>query len=177
LLENEKDIIHKAKQGDSRAFDRLVDEYGKKIYNTAYKYLGNYNDAGEIAQEVFIKVYKAIKDFKEESLFSTWIYRIAVNVCMDELRKRKNSRTLSMDEIIYTEDGEVRMQWSDKSEGPEAAVVKKELRTAVHSAIRELNEDYRIVIILREFNGLSYEEIGKVLNCPTGTVKSRINRA
>ena len=90
MCENEREILEKAKGGDIESFEQLVEQYQKRVFNIALRMIGNYDDAAELAQEVFIRVYKSIKNFKGESLFSTWVYRITTNVCLDELRKRRN---------------------------------------------------------------------------------------
>jgi RNA polymerase sigma-70 factor (ECF subfamily) len=139
--------------------------------------LHNQEDAYDITQEVFIRVFKSMKEFREEASFSTWIYRITKNACLDELRKRKNKATVSLDEDLETEDGAIKRQVEDCSPGPDALYESMELRDIVRTAIELLSDEHKFVIILRDLQGFSYEEIAKVLECPEGTVKSRINRA
>jgi RNA polymerase sigma-70 factor (ECF subfamily) len=174
---NENDLVKKAKNGDVEAFERLVEGYQKKVFNIAYRMLGNYDDASELAQEALIKIYKSLKSFKEESQLSTWIYRITTNVCLDELRKRKNKAVVYIDEKIRSEDDEITRQVEDKQPTPEQRAEQNEVKKAINNAIQSLSQDYKIVIILRDIQGLSYDEIAEILKCPTGTVKSRINRA
>ncbi|MCX7748555.1 MAG: sigma-70 family RNA polymerase sigma factor [Clostridia bacterium] len=176
-VENEKHLLIKAKNGDIEAFEKLIGEYQKKVFNIAFRMVGNHDDASEIAQEVFLKVYKSLKSFKEEASFSTWIYRITTNVCLDELRKKKNKKVISLDEEIKAQDGEMKRQVVDDSPTPEMAVEGKIIRKAVSDSIKMLSEEHRIVIVMRDIQGFSYEEIAKVLKCPEGTIKSRINRA
>lgn len=170
-------LIEKSKKGDISAFEELIETYQNKVFNIAYSMLNNYEDANDVAQEVFIRVYKSIKNFKGESSFSTWLYRITTNVCLDELRKRKNKNVVSIDEDIPFDDGEVTRQIVDDGPTPDIIAEKKEVREIVNEAIGQLSEEHKTVIILRELQGLSYEEISKIINCPRGTVKSRINRA
>lgn len=177
MSDNEKLLLDKAKKGDVEAFEILVEKYQKKVFNIALRMLGNYDDASELAQEAFIKIYKSINSFKQESSFSTWIYRIATNVCLDELRRRKNRNIAYIDEEIQTEDGEIRRELMDNSMSPEAVAELNEMRQAVNNAIMSLSEEHRIVVVMRDIHGMSYEEISKITNCPEGTVKSRINRA
>ncbi len=170
-------LIEISKKGDISAFEELIETYQNKVFNIAYSMLNNYEDANDVAQEVFIRVYKSIKNFKGESSFSTWLYRITTNVCLDELRKRKNKNVVSIDEDIPFDDGEVTRQIVDDGPTPDIIAEKKEVREIVNEAIGQLSEEHKTVIILRELQGLSYEEISKIINCPRGTVKSRINRA
>jgi RNA polymerase sigma-70 factor (ECF subfamily) len=177
LFENEKYLLEKSKEGDIEAFEYLVTKYQKKVFNIALRLLGNYDDASELTQEAFIKIYKSIKNFKEESLLSTWIYRIATNVCLDELRKRKKRWVLSLDEEIQSEDGGIHRQVEDDSPTPDVIAEINDTKNTINKAIRKLQEEHRIVLILRDLQGFSYEEIAKIINRPEGTVKSRINRA
>lgn len=177
MIENEKVLLDRCCTGDAAAFETLISSYQKKVYNIAYRMLGNIDDASEIAQEVFIKVFKSIRQFKGEAAFSTWVYKITVNMCLDELRKRKKSRAVYIDEAVRLEDGEVEKQIPGELPGPEEMAEKNELRKIVENAIRRLDEKHRCVIVLRDIQGMSYEEIAQILNCPSGTIKSRINRA
>ncbi len=177
MFENEKYLLEKSKEGDIEAFEYLVTKYQKKVFNIALRLLGNYDDASELTQEAFIKIYKSIKNFKEESLLSTWIYRIATNVCLDELRKRKKRWVLSLDEEIQSEDGGIHRQVEDDSPTPDVIAEINDTKNTINKAIRKLQEEHRIVLILRDLQGFSYEEIAKIINRPEGTVKSRINRA
>lgn len=177
MAEVESVLIRKAKNGDIHAFENLIENHRKRVYNIAFKMLHNQEDAYDITQEVFIRVFKSMKGFREEASFSTWIYRITKNACLDELRKRKNKATVSMDEDLETEDGTIKRQVEDCSPGPDALYESMELRDIVRTAIELLSDEHKFVIILRDLQGFSYEEIAKVLECPEGTVKSRINRA
>lgn len=177
MSENEKLLLERAKKGEVEAFELLIERYQKKVFNIALKMLGNYDDASELAQEAFIKIYKSIKGFKEESSFSTWVYRIATNVCLDELRKRKNRKLTYLDEVIQSEDGDLKREIADQGLSPDAIAEQKELKRALNQAILSLSEEHRVVLIMRDLHGMTYEEIAKVTKCPEGTVKSRINRA
>lgn len=174
---NEKDLLQKARNGDIEAFELLIEKHQKKVFNIALRMIGNYDDASELAQEVFIRVFKSIRSFKEESSFSTWIYRITANVCLDEIRKRKNKNFVSLDDDLKLDDGDVKRQVMDPEPTPEILAEKNETRKIVNEAIQSLPADHRIVIALRDIQGFSYDEISKIVNCPVGTVKSRINRA
>lgn len=173
----EKLLVKKSQSGDIEAFEQLVSAYDKRAYNIAYRVMGNEEDAKDMAQEAMLRVYRSIKDFKGQSSFSTWLYRIVTNVCLDELRRRKNDKHVSFDSTIQTEDGELHMELSSDKETPETAYERVEQRELIKKAIRELNDEYRSVIVLRDIQGFSYEEISNMLECSLGTVKSRINRA
>ncbi|HOQ06184.1 MAG TPA: sigma-70 family RNA polymerase sigma factor [Clostridiales bacterium] len=175
--QNERLLISKAKAGDVAAFEQLIEAYQKKVYNLALRMTGNQEDAADLAQEAFIRVFRSISGFKEQSSFSTWVYRITTNVCLDEIRKRKNRKVISIDEDIHMDDGEMRRQIVSDDPLPDELAERAELRSIVNDAINSLPEDQRIVITLRDLNGLSYEEIAQILDIPGGTVKSRINRA
>ncbi len=173
----EKNLLERAKSGDIAAFEQLIESYQRKIFNIAFRMLGNYDDAGDLTQEVLIRIYKSIRSFKEQSSFSTWIYRITTNVCLDELRKRKNKKVVSLDDEIRLEDGEMKRQIESGDPSPEETVETEELKKFVDDSIAQLSEEHRMVIVLRDIQGFSYEEIAEIIKCPAGTVKSRINRA
>lgn len=175
--QNEQYLLEKAKAGDVAAFEELVGSYQKKMYNLAYRIVGNPEDAADMVQEALIRIFRSIAKFKEQSSFSTWIYRITTNVCLDELRRRKNKKEFSLDQEIHGEDGDMKRQIKSDDISPDSAAEQEELREIVNSAINSLPEDQKVVISLRDIQGLTYSEISQVLDCPEGTVKSRINRA
>jgi len=177
MSNNEQLLLERSKAGDIAAFETLIEAYQKKIFNLAYRIVGNYDDAGDLAQEALIRIFRSIANFKEQSSFSTWVYRITTNVCLDDIRKKKNRRVLSLDEEIHVEDGEMKRQIMSDDPLPDEVAEKEELRHLVNSAIKGLPEEQRLVITLRDIQGLTYDEISEVLDCPSGTVKSRINRA
>lgn len=177
MSESEKSLLKKAKSGDVEAFEKLIEEHQGKVFNIAYRMIGNFDDAHDMAQEVFIRVYRSLATFKEQASFSTWIYRITKNVCLDELRKRKNKNILYIDEDIKLDEGDISRQLESQDETPEIQLERKELKSTIKKAIDALQHDHRLVVILRDIQGFSYEEISKILDCPEGTVKSRINRA
>lgn len=174
-----EELINKAQNNDINAFEQLIAEHQATVYNIALKIMGNPDDAADAAQEALIKIFKNIKKFKGESKFSTWIYRIAHNVCIDEYRKRKNKSsyvTRSLDEQY--EDGENPvLNVPDTSLTPEEQTLKNERIEMLNKAINSLSPISRTAILLRDVKSFSYEEIAKIQNCSLGTVKSRINRA
>lgn len=177
MVENEKNLLEKAKNRDIEAFEVLIEGCRKKVYNISLRFLGNQEDAMDISQEVFIKIFRSLESFKGNSSFDTWVYRMTVNLCLDELRKRKNKNVISIDESFPSEDGDFKKQFDDKSPGPDVLAERKETKRIIEDAVNSLNEEHRTAIILRDIQGFSYEEVARLINCPEGTVKSRINRA
>lgn len=168
------DVIKRIQRGDRNAFNELVSEYEKQIINIAYGLLSDREDAYDAAQEVFIRIYKSIDSFKGQSSLSTWIYRITVNICNDMLRKRQRSAvTVS----ISGDEDSLETELPDTKPTPEEAAEQSEAQAAVRRALEALSAEYRQVITLCDLQGLSYDETATVLKCPTGTVKSRLNRA
>lgn len=173
----DEELVRRSQKGDIDAFEQLISKYQQKIYNIAYRLMGNPYDANDLAQEALIKVYRSIGGFRLDASFSTWVYHIVTNVCRDELRKRSRHQTTSLDEPVYVEDGEVSKEVADSSYSPEYAYEQKESEEYIQKLINSLNPEYRIVIVLREMLGFSYEEISAELDITLGTVKSRLNRA
>lgn len=170
-------LIKKAQSGDVSAFEKIVSEYQNVVYSVVYRYAENSEDAEDMSQEVFIKMFKNINSFQFKSKLSTWIYRVATNTCIDLVKKFKQDNTYSLDEGIESVDGEKNyIEISDVSMAPENVYERYETRDVINQAIKNLNEEYRTVIILRDIEGLSYDEISEVLSCSVGTVKSRISR-
>ena len=177
MEEMEKLLVTKSKKGNLDAFEELISAYERKAYNIAYRMMGNEEDAKDMAQEAFIKIYKSIQNFREESSFSTWLYRIVTNVCLDELRKRKKDKLVPLELSIETDKGTAIVELSAERETPEDIYERVEKKQLIQNAISSLGEDYKTVIILRDIQGFGYEEIATMLNCSLGTIKSRINRA
>ena len=163
---NEHMVINRAKQGDQRAFETLVTEYEQKVYSLAYHYVGSEQDAMDICQEVFLRVYRFLPQFSGESRFSTWLYRVTSNACKDFLRK-KGSRM----EVSLSQEGE------EEDYTPENVLEQKEMRRQIEESLHQLSPDHREILVMRDVLGLSYEEIANSLDLEEGTVKSRISRA
>ena len=170
-------VVQQVKEGKAESFEILVERYQKQVYNIAYRFTGNRDDAYDLSQEAFLKAYRGIKNFRQDSSFKTWIYHIASNVCRDFLRKENKVYKVSIDEPVQSEHGDMEKQLADSSMGPDEAYESKELSEFIQDIINDLQQEYKEVIILREMQQLSYEEIAKVLDCSIGTVKSRLNRA
>ena len=175
-MSNEKALVQQAKAGDRNAFAALVTAYESKIYNLALRYLGNREDAMDASQEVFLRVFRFLPGFNEESGFSTWIYRIGVNVCKDMLTKRSRRNEQSL-EIPDEEDETRQLEIADDRHDPQQLLEGAELRQVLSDAISTLPEQQREMIVLRDIQGLTYDEIATVLSLEPGTVKSRLSRA
>jgi len=176
VFENEDSLLTKAKQGDIESFEKLTCSYYTKVFNICYRMLNNTEDANEQAQETFIKAFRYIKDFKGNCSFYTWLYRIATNVCLDYLRKNKSKKDISLEQNTF-EDISLKDRLVSDICGPEKVAEMNAQKEAIRQALSKMNEKNRIVIILRDFKGLSYEEVSEIINVPVGTVKSRISRA
>ena len=173
----ERDLIRKAKQGDMLAFEELILKHEKIVYNLALRMMNHSEDAMDISQEVFLKAYRSLSNFDERSAFSTWLYRITHNTCIDEIRKRKGKQTYSLEEDLESEDGSMQRQVADDGDTPEESLMRKEQKSEILRALDNLSEEHKAAIILRDVKGMSYEEIAEILELTLGTVKSRINRA
>ena len=164
-------LIKRAQKKDSAALEALIYAYEKRVYNISYRYMGNEADAWDMAQESLIKIYQNISSFRGNSAFSSWVYRLTVNTCLDGLRKRKKA-PVSLDRSL--EDG---ISCKDKSTPtPEEHALSTERSADIQRAINKLSDDHKSVIVLRHIAGLSYEEISSCLGVSIGTVKSRISR-
>ena len=169
-------VIQKVQNGDVNAFEDLVAAYEQNVYNLALRMTGNPEDAEDMAQEAFLKAYNSLPSFRGDSKFSVWLYRIVSNVCLDFLRKKNKRGAISLS--VEDDDGEdTQLDLPDTSQSPEELLEKKLTREAVRRGLAALPPDARQILLLREIEGLSYEEIGEVLGLESGTVKSRIFRA
>lgn len=173
-------LISRAAEGDEAAFSDLLGRYERMVYNLAFQYTQNREDAADVAQDTFLKLWRTLPSFRGESSFSTWLFRITQNCALDHLRRRAGNRTLSLtyDGDESDEEGRERELVDDSVEhNPAAQLEQNERAKAVRAAIASLRADHREVLVLREMEGLSYTRIAEMLGLELGTVKSRINRA
>jgi len=172
----DKQLVKKVQAGDKRAFDLLVLKYQPKILGLVSRYVHDSHEVQDVTQEAFIKAYRALPRFRGDSAFYTWLYRIAINTAKNHLvarsRRPPGSDVDIEDAEYYEAGGALRDQ-----ENPENQLFSEELRAVVDAAISELPDDLRTAVTLREFDGLSYEDIADIMDCPVGTVRSRIFRA
>src|ERR1700761_3143891 len=170
-------LVRRVQRGDKGAFDALVLKYQHKLVKLVMRYVRNPAEAEDIAQEAFIKAYRALPQFRGDSAFYTWLYRIAINTAKNALAARdRNPVTYELDLQGNDESSDVVGRLKDP-ETPEGLALTEEIRATVNAAIGELPEDLRTAIVLRELEGMSYEEIAQSMDCPVGTVRSRIFRA
>ena len=172
-------LVRAIQAGDMAAFDRLVLKYKDKIFNLVCWFLGDYQEANDCAQETFIKVFKSLKKFRFESAFSTWLYRIAINTCKNKLKSsafRWKKKTVSLENPKGSKDGDLAFEIRDESPSPVIELEKKERLTLIRKAIKSLHEEQNEVVVLRDIQGLSYEEIAIITGLNIGTVKSRLAR-
>ncbi|HEX6989287.1 MAG TPA: sigma-70 family RNA polymerase sigma factor [Bacillota bacterium] len=168
--------MRRVRSGDVSAFEPLVRRYERRVYSLALRYSGDRDDAYDLTQETFVRAFRALRSFRGDASFSTWLHRIAVNVCLDELRRRRSRPNARLDEPLATEDGEAVRQLADDDPGPQQRLEQKELGETIRQEIAALPAEYATVVILRDLQDLSYEEIAQVLDISLGTVKSRLHR-
>ena len=174
--EEELRTVESVLGGDVNAFETLVLSYEKNVYNLALRMVKNPEDASDMAQEAFIRAYNSLAYFRGESKFSVWLYRIVSNVCLDFLRSRSRHPTVSLS-VENDEGEETELDIPDESQSPEALLERRLTRDSVRRGLDALSEEYRQILLLREIQGLSYDEIAETLSMELGTVKSRIFRA
>ncbi|MBR2572686.1 MAG: sigma-70 family RNA polymerase sigma factor [Clostridia bacterium] len=168
---DEMTLIRDAAKGDASAFERLMREHEGRMYAVALRMCGNREDAQDCLQEAMLRIFRALGSFKGQSTFSTWVYRVTMNACLDELRRRKVRTASSLDVLL--DNG-----WAPTSEDdtPEKYSIAADQRRYLQKAIASLPEDMRAAIVLRDVQGFSYDEIARVLDANVGTIKSRISR-
>lgn len=173
----EKRLIELSVGGDVEAFETLIQSHQKRVYNIALRMTGNPEDAQELAQDAIVRAFTSIGKFRGDSSFSTWLYRITINVCTDFLRKRNRAAVISMEQGPVSNESQQGLQIEEESPGPDELAEKKQLKELVRDAIESLSDEHKQVLILRDIMDMSYKEIANMLNVNEGTIKSRINRA
>jgi len=174
--DTDKELVKRVQKGDHAAFDLLFARYQSKIINLISRYVRDSEEVRDVAQEAFIKAYRALPRFRGDSAFYTWLYRIAINTAKNHLvsrSRRPPTSDVDVDDADYRDDAEMLRTGED----PEGALSRDELQAAIEQALVDLPEDLRSALTLREFDGLSYEQIAQIMECPVGTVRSRIFRA
>ncbi len=176
---SERDLVERSREGDRDAFGALVGKYQSDVLGLAQRIVGNYHDACEVAQEAFVKAFLGIEKFRGDSSFRTWLYAIVINLSRNHLRVRgrQRSRFESLEEENPWGEGQLRRQVASTNPGPDMEAQRGELRQQLERAIGLLPLEQREVIVLRDVDGLSYEEVARAIRCSTGTVKSRLHRA
>ncbi|OIQ12423.1 RNA polymerase sigma factor [Neomoorella thermoacetica] len=175
-MPSDEELLARSRDGDAEAFTLLVERYQRMLFTIAYRFLGNTEDAGDAAQEALVRAFKNLAAFRGQCSFKTWLQHIIANVCRDELRRLKRRPTLSLDNLLETGGG-FRELSAGEVTSPEEVFLTREGEDRLHRLIQALTPEYRVVVIMRDLQGFSYEEIASHLGCPVGTVKSRLSRA
>ena len=174
---NEELLIKRAQRGNLEAFEKLVHQYDARIMKIAYDMLNNVEDARDVYQDIFIKVYRAIGKFRFQSEFYTWLFRIAINTCINFRKKRKESKNISLDQIKDHEGTYWEMNWNAKEIDPEKQVLNQELNEKINKGIGKLSNQQRAVFVLRHYHGYKLKQIAEIMECSEGTVKNYLFRA
>ena len=176
----DEDLIRRTARGDNAAFDKLMTRYQEKVYNFCYRFLGDREEANDCAQDIFVKAFKSARKFRFQSKFSTWLYRIAANTCKNRTTSsyyRHSRQTLSVagqeEQVSFSETTGI----GDRELSPRDALEKKEARERIQTAINTLPAEQKEVVILRDIQGFSYEDIARITGRSPGTIKSRLARA
>jgi len=178
-LESDVGLVEECRRGDPRAFDTLINRYKDRIYNAAYRFLGNHEEAADLCQEVFVRAYRAIDGFEGKAKVSTWLYSITLNLCRNRVRdsKRKGrDKGVSLELLQERSPGRTD-NFAGGGTSPSDNAVRAELETALHACLEALPDHYRMTFVLRTYEDLAYDEIAEAMGCPSGTVKSRLNQA
>ena len=170
-------VLQRAKEGDLKAFEEIYQMYHRRIYNAVYGMLGDPDDAQDVTQDVFMRLYDALPTLRADEAFSTYLYRIALNLCRDRARRKKRVRFQSMDTPRADDEGDVEpMEFPDGGKLPEEILTGDELQRRVREAVLTLSNDHKAVIVMHHFQGMEVNDIARILGVPTGTVKSRLAR-
>ena len=167
-------LVRRAQRDDVGAYDQLVRRYQERIYATVYHMTSNHEDANDLVQETFIKAFRALKSFKGDSSFYTWIYRIAVNKTINFLKQRKNRLHMSLNDVDFNAENDPDLVALVSERTPRRDLNLSELQEKLNSAMLKLSEHHRMVVTLHDIQGLSHEEIGTIMDCNVGTVRSRL---
>ena len=173
----ERRLVKRLKARDERAFREFVFAHEKLVFNLVFRMLGNYEEAEDVSQEVFVTVFKAIGSFRGKSRLSTWLYRIAANHAKNRLKYLARRRTDRRQSLDTTSESEIHRARPQSSDAPESIAIGLELERLVQDALSRLEDDHRLVIVLRDLEHLSYDEISAITGLTMGTVKSRLHRA
>ncbi len=179
MLEEDIELVEECKLGSRKAFNQLMLKYQNKVFSIAMRMLKNTDEAQDAAQDVFLAVYRSIKKFRGDSKLKTWIYRIVINTCINRLKSKKRKQQAPLDnqnEMLIEKSQEEGKTPQATIDNPLKALERKNLREIIEKEIAKLPEENRVIIIMRDVEGLSYEQIEKILEIPDGTVKSRLHR-
>jgi RNA polymerase sigma factor (sigma-70 family) len=171
---DDADLVRRSQAGDLRAYDELIRRYQERIYATVYHMTSNHEDANDLAQDTFIKAFQALKSFKGDSSFYTWVYRIAVNKTINFLKQRKNRHHMSLNDLDFSAENDPDLVALISHKTPRRDLNLTELQEKLNAAMLKLSPVHRLVVTLHDVQGLAHEEIGKIMDCNVGTVRSRL---
>ena len=174
---SDRDLVERCQRDELDAFEHLVNRYRQKVYGLAYSMLRNEQDATDVAQETFVRAWQAIRRFKNNASFYTWLYRIATNLCIDLVRKHERQPAVSFEDTLSPDRDADAQEPPSKNPLPNEEAQRRELREQIDAALLELSPEHRAVVQLREFEGLEYAEIARAVGCSIGTVMSRLHYA
>jgi RNA polymerase sigma-70 factor (ECF subfamily) len=170
---SDEKLVSAAQQGDMRAFEELVARYRDKIFARAFTMLRNEDEAIDLSQEAWVKAWQRLNQFQGDASFLTWVTRIVINLCLDELRKHKRQRTESIEQMDE-EGGGVERQLPVITPNPSEGIEREELKMYIDNAMQQLSDEHKTVLVLHEYDGMEYKEIAKKVGCSIGTVMSRL---
>lgn len=171
------DLVHRAQAGDLEAYDALVRRYQERIYGVVYHMTSNHEDAADLAQEAFVRAYRALSSFKGDSSFFTWLYRIAVNQTLNFLKQRRNRGHLSLNDLDFQAENDPDIVALISEKTPRRETGLRELQERLNTALQKLSEQHRMVVTLHDIQGLRHEQIAEIMKCNVGTVRSRLHYA
>lgn len=174
---DDKVLIERARSGDRDAMDSLIRKHEKRAYQYAYRLTSNPDEASDVVADAFVRVYGALKNFKGQSAFTTWLYRILTNCFLDSRKREKSRPSVSLEATLITPEGEMERQIEDEGNTPHDLSMRNERERRMQEAVDQLPEYQRAMIVMYHVEALSYEDIAEALDLPIGTVKSRLNRA
>jgi RNA polymerase sigma-70 factor (ECF subfamily) len=180
IRDEDHEFVSLCKKGDVDAFEALVKKHQKRMFNIAYRMMGNYEEASEIVQDALVAAYRGIKNFKAKAKFSTWLYTIVINLSKNRLkqvRAQLHRERYSIDNPVLTNEGQIHGEPASSEPSALETLEKRDIQQKVQACINSLDDEFREVLVLRDIQGFSYDEIGDVLKVPEGTVKSRLFRA
>lgn len=178
-VEADMQLVERILDGDEDAFDKLVGHYQNMVYNLSYRFMGNAHAAEDLTQEVFLKIFRSVRSFRGASTLKTWIYRITTNMALNRIKfnkRRRREKQVSIDRPLDADLPPMNESLPDERPGPERVAHSGEIQKRLQGALDEINEDQKAVVILRDVEGLSYEDIAQTLEINVGTVKSRLAR-
>ncbi|HAV63518.1 MAG TPA: RNA polymerase subunit sigma-24 [Verrucomicrobiales bacterium] len=170
----EQELVQRSRDGDLAAYDELVRRFQERIYATIYHMTSNHEDANDLAQETFVKAYRALKSFKGDSSFYTWVYRIAVNKTINFLKQRKNRTHMSLNDLDFNVENDPELVALVSHNTPRRDARISELQEKLNAALQKLSEVHRMVVVMHDVQGMPHEEIGRIMGCNVGTVRSRL---